>query len=882
MGLLKFEFKKFVKGKRYLWIIFVIFLITTGIYSVYNYQTRFIRYRGLEELKLLEIRDEWEYRQSELVKLRDGNLLSEAQEKQLYYIRDVGRVLYLLLGHTQYGDWDKIIGYQKVFLDNLQLYLECGGEFDALDGIEREIYIAKNQWMLDNNLNFESEKLPISQHLFLKDLGSFLLGKVGIILLLIFFGISYTEEKENNTLNTIKTQPVSNLKLMVGKYLIFLLATVIFILVVFAAGLLIPYLYNGKTLNLVYPQILKTESAFIIIPTSQYLIRNIILFICSASVVYGITILTSKWAQKTLSLYILGGIVLTIGYNGTFFINHPINPFYFLRFTQILEKIPQNTDYLYPLFSLIWTTLFLTLASYLPEQQIDIPLFNKIAKIIQEKLYTKKTFAKGNTRVDRSKRIFNLCIFELRKTIREGQWKVLLIALLIIVVSGHYFLSYLTYQREQGYLNELNWRVDASSEKQREYGSEIARLQKEIDDLIENGDPEAPFYYNKIRSLEALISQNQMLIEKEKEMLLYLIPALEGYKKGEWEPFYQYQLYLNEKTYEYNYFGNINTLSRFTVLASIYEKYWLMERNIKPVFSGEFIPNRYISKNPRLTTLGWGGQQVTTEQFIFENTKMDNSGLFYLKIFYTNYLYLIPLIFFLFFIGTGLAKEKDKKNTFNFLMTQPIREEQFFISKFINGALTVLGTTFIVVSLIVVTGTILERFGDWQYPIVHYNPFRAVLSPNYQGFNFGHGMHFMTLGQYIINGTLLLGAVTIFFIGFANLISVFVKKTLTVFSITTILAVVAFWQAEQKPLDRKFYSPTTYFNIPKIVNGEIGAVLNNPKINFVTGIMVLLLFTMFFLLVGYGCIYIKNNCNVKGWLRLLGRREKNDSFSKGC
>ncbi|SHK30829.1 ABC-type transport system involved in multi-copper enzyme maturation, permease component [Anaerobranca californiensis DSM 14826] len=877
MGLLKFEFKKFLKEMKYLWLIFVVFLITTGIYSVYNYQIRFIQKIGYEELNLLEIKREWEYRQSELVKLQDQNLLTEDQEKQLYYIRDVGRYLYFISGHTQYGDWGKIIGYQKFFLDNLQLYSQYGGEFEPLEGIEREIAIAKNQWMLDHDLTFESEKLPISQHLFLKDLASFLLGKIGIVLILFFYGVSYMEEKERNTLKTLKTQPISNTKLIISKYLIYIVSTMIFILVVFSAGLLIPYLYNGKTLNFMYPQVLKGDETFAIITTSEYLIRHFIFFLCSASIAYGLTLLISKCSQRTLSLYILSGIVITIGYNLTFFIKHPINPFYYFRYSEILNAVPQKNDFLYLLFALIWTAFFLILAGNLPEQQINISFLDKVAKFIQQKLDVKKPFSKGEINLNRSN-FFNLYNFEWRKIIREGQWKIILTAILIIVVSGHYFLTYLTEQRKEAYFHELNWRITSSEEREKEYNYEIQRLQRQIEDLIANSSPEKdPYYYNRIRSFEASIERIQGQIQREREMVQHVISALEGYERGDWDTFYQYQLlYIEENATNYNYFGKFNSLGNFTILSSIYEKNWLRDRNIRPVFSGEYVPNIHIPKTPRLTNLGWGGLTVTIEQFVAENTKMDNSGLFYLRIFYTHYLYLIPLLILLYFVGPGMAKERDKKNNFNLLVTQPIKEETLFISKFINSVVIILGTNLIVVILILVTGTFLNRFGDWQYPIIYYYPFRTVLSPGYQGFNFGQGMDFMTLGRYTINGTLLLSVMTVFFMGLANLISIFFKRTMSVFSTTTILAVVAFWLAEQKPLDRKFYSPITYFNIPKIINGEIGALLNEPKINLLTGIIVLIAFTMIFLIAGYLYIYIKNNRIGVSWSRLFRRSEKND------
>src|SRR5699024_4211648 len=47
------------------------------------------------------------------------------------------------------------------------------------------------------------------------------------------------------------------------------------------------------------------------------------------------------------------------------------------------------------------------------------------------------------------------------------------------------------------------------------------------------------------------------------------------------------------------------------------------------------------------------------------------------------------------------------------------------------------------------------------------------------------------------------------------------------------------------------FSPFTYFNVTKIINGELSTTLDQPAISFVNGCWVLLAFTVVLLVVGY-------------------------------
>lgn len=53
-------------------------------------------------------------------------------------------------------------------------------------------------------------------------------------------------------------------------------------------------------------------------------------------------------------------------------------------------------------------------------------------------------------------------------------------------------------------------------------------------------------------------------------------------------------------------------------------------------------------------------------------------------------------------------------------------------------------------------------------------------------------------------------------------------------------------------------SPFTYLDIPKIINGEVSTLANNPCINLLTGVLVLAASTLVVLVIGYVWLGRKN------------------------
>lgn len=874
MKMLGFEVKKVIKQRKYLWVFLILILVTSGMFSMNLYQRsrqqgRWERWENLQWLSPLQ--KEWEDQESALIRKRDIHGLTENEELQLAHSREVGSSLSRLRVAISLERWEEFHETNKRFLDNLQMYISYGGEFSVLEGMEREIAIEKNAWLLENGNQYEIEYYPTTQHSFLVQMSSILLGMVGLAILLIFFGNTVTEEKERYTWLTIKTQPISKFKLIASKFIAYLLMCTLFIFAVLAISLLVSLILKGRTLDLSYPQVLIAGEQFTIISTGEYLLRNVFLFFCASVITFGISLLVSKWVNKSTNLYLIVGGLLALGYTSTMMFKSPLNPFYLLNVQQILAKSLHFNHWIFLISTLIWCITLMLLTVYIPDPELKSGVY----------VTNKKPFMGGRTTTGKCT-LLKMRAFEWRKTRREGMLKSLAVILLVVTIGFHHFLTQLTEQKEKEYLQELDYRISASHQRTQDYKGMLSFLEEQNNELdkplseLEQGDCQWGQAFHIAREIE----QYENMLVFEQEYLEKLEAAISGYHGGDWIPFYEYQLLETQKAYEYTYPGGsrntqifvLETIGRFTKLASITEKELLIERNIRPVLPGEFIPTIHESWiapwGESKTRVGWGGQDVAQEEWTRQNTTFDNSGLFTLHLSFKYYLYLILMALVLFFLGGGMANEKGKKITINFLKTQPIGEDKIFLGKVMNSSLIAVAGTLLATIIIIFVGTVLNRFGDWNYPILHYSTFQTMLSSDYTGYSGGSqgGYHFITLGRYLFNSMVLLGAISLFIVNFSILISVFFKKSFAVFSCTTVLLLSGYWLNWRKKLHVSPTSPFTYFNVPKIVNGEIATILNNPSITVQRGVTILLALTMLFIIIGY---FLVNRCRLTGKVKSL-------------
>ncbi|WP_350343404.1 ABC transporter permease [Proteinivorax tanatarense] len=830
---MKFEVKKLFKKKNLIWLLTVVILFTAATYLYYSSQHSCYIQQALGKINETYMNEVGE-QQRLLTELEEEVGLDPLQARQLDAIQDIWVSLVQWRGALENRQLREAMQYEGEFLANLTAYEELEGQLVTFQGLEKEIAEAKHKWLNEHNLFHEDEEIPNSVHLLLKESSSFLFSLLGIILLLLFFGNTLIEEKEEKTWQLLKTQPISNWQIIGAKYICLVLTSILFILLVITVGIAIPYVLGEHTADFQYPQIMIEGDHITIISTSEYIARAAMLFLGASIFTFSIALLLSRWAKNPFTVTLLSIFTVIMGYAITEMylpLQTIANPFIQLRFSEILNQTSPTVNWLYPLVGIIWGIALTSMAAFIPERKINMLFSSDIKQPYKGGLTQKSPLT-----------LWNISTFEWRKIKRQGLLLKVYAILALLVLFGYSVVSDQTYQRETAYIarleQDLVWEKDALLRGKEGRQIELKRAEEHYGQ--ESYERTLLRYEKGLRHINTRIDK--------------LEAAISGFDSKDWQSIHNYHLFKNrfynnelDTGFVAEQSGTQETFGRFTLEASIAEKEWMLERGVQPVFSGMFIPK------PTTFYGNWEHDTEAKEIWVEENTKVDNSGLFTLYIYFEKHLHFIPLALLLSLLGGGLATERGKKNTLNFLKTQPVSESKLFLGKLFNAKIVTVLSCIAVFLLVILVGTVFNRFGDWQYPILNYDSEAEVISSNYTGHkveNTNQGFHFINLGRYLLESTALLGFVAMFLTTIAIFLSIFIQKKMGVLAITA-MAGAAGVALSQGLTEMAHLSPFTYLNIPKVINGEIATTLNNPSVNLQTGIAVLLTVTAVLVLAGY-------------------------------
>ncbi|PKH11693.1 ABC transporter permease [Planomicrobium sp. MB-3u-38] len=835
MKLYIFELKKIIKQKKAIWLLLLVVLSTAFIFQ---------QNAAMQEGKMERVYEQTEAINGEVGRSierlsedqMDG-LLDDAGLAQLGVLKEMRSALYPWRDVIYQAKWEEVPLHEGEFLALLQQYNESGGELSALTGMEKEIAIAKNAWLIEHELAYEEEAFPVSPHLVLIESALFLLGLVGVAVLLLLFGGTLTSEKENNTWLTLKTQPTSKRQIVLAKFVSVLTVAMLYVLLVIGIGLLVPLVFGDHALSLQYPQVLAGDEAFAILSSFSFLLRVLAVFFAAVLVVFSLALVVSVWLKNTFTLNIVLFFIMLAGLTVTQsmpVLQTAFNPFHLFQFQQILEGVLQTTDWLYLSSAILWSGVFLTLSIKLPEKESSA----------FQRSTTHNPFGRGGTRA-RSAALTSVLLFEWRKLRRKGMFQKVMILLVLFTGMGYWGISQLADQKEEAYLEGIQQMIFALENHDIPYMEQTIASVKEVEQQAsekEEGELAIGDSYSQIPRLEGTL--NFFTDQKNKAA-----NAIAGYREGNWDAFHEYQFFVNQihdNEWEHIGVGNINELpvmGQFTIDASLAEKEWLLGRGIQPVFSGEFLQTMH-------TVDGWPSEKYRLE-WEEENQKIDASGLYSLFLFFENYVYVVPLALLLFVLAGGFAAERGKKRTLDFLQTQPLTARTIFIGKTLHSILVATISSISLFGLLVLVGTLFNRFGDWQYPVLYYDAESAVLAADYAGMLSGElGFHFIPLGTYLVNNTILFLFVLLFFLVLANFLSLFLKNTFTSFALTMLIGVGGFVLSNYYLTGMAQWSPFTYLQIHKVANGEMGTLMNLQHLNVMTGSLVLSGSTLLLLLLG--------------------------------
>ena len=848
MGLLKFEMKKMWRQKKLVWLLLVVLLGVGGVFYQNYSEREFMKERAWETIQpyLEEVDARYHFYKEREYK----DELDEAMRKQQEHVVELGTIFFRWKGAIQNGGWSEIPAIGEDFLKSMALFEEAEGGFGSLFGLEREKFIQKNDWLLEHELPYVDEEYPLSPALVFKQSSNLLLSVGGILLLVFFFGNVVTSEKEQQTWLTLKTQPIAKWKRILAKYAGVLTVISVFLLMVLSVGLLIPYVFGEQAWNFTYPQLIQSGEAFTFISTSSYLVRIMLLFFCTGAMIFSIIMLLSTQFRNSFAVLVLTGFVGTVGFSATL-LNEGMqtfwNPFHLLSVTTIVSETVDGSFWFYPIAAICWSMLLLVVAIVIPEGERG--LFGASDM--------KKPFDKGKTRHIRS--VWNSALFEWRKLKRQGLLRQSTIVLGLFVVIGFFLLGQVSQKKEAEYIRALDERIVNYRDRAIPDAEDRVALSKENLRVAEaNGDKFS------ILSSEYDVKREEGVLNFFQNGLLNDEIGKSSYEQGDWKSFYQYQLFNNMVTSGELLPEIINweleSYSYVMLEASKAEKEWLMKHNVQPIISGDEIPTIYES---------WPDKEMK-KSHVEQNRKVDNNGLFSLYLYFDNFVYFIPMLLLLFVVGTGFAEEKGKRPTIQTLQTQPVAMRSVFFGKVTTAVLVGVSGLMSIFAFVLLFSTLFNRSGDWYYPIFHYNSKKVVEAEGYTGMRaFEGGFDFMPLGEYVLSGVALSVCIFLFLVGLVHLLGIFIPRGFVVYSFAGLICGSGYILSG-KLGDYAQFSPFTYLDIGRIINGEVATVLNNPSVTVLNGCLVLVGVTVLLVGVGYGVLRLRSRVGVRKKKEVLG------------
>lgn len=819
MKLIPFELKKIWKQKKIVWF-FLILMIGTIYLFRYNDERQIIEI--LDELKKV---DEYSYAVQSNMGNIDRQIYGGVQDENLLlqreYVIKSGYATYYwrdLLGKRK---WDEVPKHIDSFLKNIEQFEKAGGKYHALEGIEREIAIKKNNDLLQKNLGFELEEYPTSPHLILKQICTIFTGPMGVIILLFFLGTTIIQEKEQKTLLTLKTQPISRSVLYSSKFLSVMFYALVYLVFIFVVGLSIPLILGEEPLHLNYPQVTLNGDEVVILTTLSYCLRTFAFFLCAMVFSFSLIMFVSLRMNNTFNTLLVTFTVIAAGYALTSWISvlqNPLNPFYLFLNEHILQEAPGFKDILYWLSSLSIGLVFFFLSMYLPEKDLSL---------IDSK-NMKQPFRKGKTG-KRKSTLASLLLFEGRKEIRKGNVRLVLIILVPLLVFSYVRIFETAREKEEQYLSNLektnlNFWINNFEEMIANYEMELEAAKNESDDAL-------------IEFFEAAIKENENKIDFYKEWGDIAKLAAEQYRMGDSQAFLEYQLF--ESRIERGHFSDVSDIDSslyygpFTLDASIAEKEWMIEHNIEPIVTGPILMTIHIPEDFYLNPYSLAD--------IEKNRKVDGSGLYSLYLLFQHNAHFLPMILFVFLVGGGLALEKGKRPTIRFLRTQPASERAIYYGKVLHSFLLSMMVSILLIGLVVFLGTVFDRFGDWHYPIIHYDGVTEIRAEDYPGtISYYYGFQFIPLGEVLVQTFVLFLIGFLLVLSVSHLLSVFFRNSIVVFIVTAIIFIGGYVLSTEFFEEVAHLSPFTYLNVNKVVNGELSTLLDIPELHFSTGMFVLI------------------------------------------
>ncbi|WOV87783.1 ABC transporter permease subunit [Sporosarcina oncorhynchi] len=391
--------------------------------------------------------------------------------------------------------------------------------------------------------------------------------------------------------------------------------------------------------------------------------------------------------------------------------------------------------------------------------------------------------------------------FEAIKTVKSTFFKVVLLALTAFII-GYYVFVYMNTTRAEDLLAEADEWLFMTQSQLEELESAAASGQRDKDS-------------------KEYKEEKQML---EEFWLPRYMDEVEAYNNKDYNRILEMEIYhrsttLVQRLAQGDYWSTLWP-SLFTDESGFAKLEWMHEKHIQPVWP--------ISVFADLTVHDKHFDDPQVEESIKKfSVRYASDGIHFMEHLTTLLFGVFGAGIFIFLFGDIVTREGLGDNgPIHLLRTQPIRGYQILAGKFI---MVLVGTVLLLASisgLALLIGTVFDRFGDMDYPVLIYGE--------------NYAFTFIEMSTFLLKSAGLFFMVLVFCYSLLFLFSLLVKKTAVAIGLMLVTLFAGLkWSEQSVASTWAHFQPFHYFSVPKVVTNELALSAGNFAFSFSNGLLVL-------------------------------------------
>lgn len=398
--------------------------------------------------------------------------------------------------------------------------------------------------------------------------------------------------------------------------------------------------------------------------------------------------------------------------------------------------------------------------------------------------------------------MYQSLLFELVK-LRRARFITICIFLLVMVI-----VSYFTYvDRKTISIEEA---IISVKDANNSFSEQVEQIEKEI--AVAKRD------FGKVDINLREVADN-VNIQADAHQLIYA-----GIQEQNWSIYWQGELLnatktISEKEEELEtIITSYSWPTPFTVFANVDQMKWMEERNIQPVFK----TNQVSWKT--LYDLDYSDSFI--QQAVEESSeKFSSSGIFFSYLVLEHGFSMVGVFFLLLIFADIITKEGFSKNgPIQLLRIQPIHRRTFWITKCLTVLLSTIAVTGLVIVISLTLGTLFERFGDWNYPVLIYGPERTY--------------EILSMAEFIVTSFSLFFIMVSFAFSLLFLFSIITERALLSLGVVILIFIVCQIITQQTLFfSWSHWLPFHYVDAYSIVSGRYAVIQDNTNLTYLQGIV---------------------------------------------